>query len=116
MHRQGLKAVQVELDRCVEVVLELNAMQQRPQPVHGEGGEPIVGPATVRAIASRSKLANHSFASCGGAPTSANRSAIGDMSDRVSLTSKTITRASMDQSLPPIRPGSRDGCLAARLD
>ena len=45
----------------------------------------------VRAKPSRSSPANQVFAICEGAPMSSNRCAIGDMSESVSLTSKTRT-------------------------
>src|SRR5690242_5878948 len=48
-------------------------------------------PLAVRANPSRSRAANQSLASSAGAPTSVKRSAMGDISDRVSLTSKMMT-------------------------
>ncbi len=49
-------------------------------------------PAAASANPSRSSEANHTLASSSGAPTSARRSAIGAMSESVSLTSNAMTR------------------------
>src|SRR5680860_88760 len=51
-------------------------------------------PDTVRANPSRSNSANQVCARCAGAPTSSNLAASGDMSDSVSLTSKTSSAGS----------------------
>src|SRR5665647_1893539 len=55
-------------------------------------------PDTVRANPSRSNSANQICARCAGAPTSSNLAASGDMSDSVSLTSKTSSAGSRGPS------------------
>src|SRR5664279_2619710 len=67
-----------------------------PTPSWAKGA---VLPAAVSAKPSRSSEANHVAARWAGAPTSTNRLAIGDMSERVSLTSKRMTAGTRGPSM-----------------